>query len=754
VDGAVSRGGGREGRRGREGWRGREGRRGRGGESWARGSFRHRGRGGKKEDTEEEEARRPKRPPLQTEREEGEDRQSRDPDAVPAAVPVSGAVSLLFVLLHLLPGCGSDEAAAPVEEAATTSVIERRTTPLVPDPPFESRERGPGDGEGTATVSPDSPVPAGTPGTWTVTYTVGEKGIAQGGGIDLVISPYWGWSLPQDVEPRARGYTTLRAEPREARLSVAIAEQQIFVRVEEGRLHPGETIVVVYGDTSEGAHPGGQALCDKFAEKGEDFHIRVDGDGDGFYASLPFGTQPSIDILGREAVRLRLFGPSLARVGDEVRYTVAAVDALDNRAGSFAAEIRLEWPEGVREGAPETIVLRAEDGFAASFVAVFETAGTRILLARCDALPVSEVRANPLVVMEDLPGHRLFWGDLQVHGNLCDGSGSPEEVYAYGRDVAHLDVCVLTTHDAWGLYHMDDHPEVWERARQAAEAFHRPREFVTFVGYEYTGWTSGHKHVLFPGSEGRVVSYRMDEGRTPDLLWKALAPTGAMTISHHPGGGPIGEDWTYRNPERETVVEICSVHGSSESYGCDSMIYRPQKGGFVQDALARGLRLGFVGSGDTHNGHPGMGDRQAPTGGLAAIFAPELTREAIFEALRERRVYATSGPRIVLTFSVAAGEGADRRSASMGGELTLLSAETPRELRAVAIGCGDIRLLEVVKNGETVLRRPGQGPEISLDVEDGEPARAGDYYYVRVTQQDGGLAWSSPVWVDLAPSGS
>ena len=54
----------------------------------------------------------------------------------------------------------------------------------------------------------------------------------------------------------------------------------------------------------------------------------------------------------------------------------------------------------------------------------------------------------------------------------------------------------------------------------------------------------------------------------------------------------------------------------------------------------------------------------------------------------------------------------------------------------------DLRL----KNGETVLRKPGQGTEISLHVEDGEPARPGDYYYVRVQQKDGGLAWSSPVF--------
>ena len=75
-------------------------------------------------------------------------------------------------------------------------------------------------------------------------------------------------------------------------------------------------------------------------------------------------------------------------------------------------------------------------------------------------------------------------------------------------------------------------------------------------------------------------------------------------------------------------------------------------GNTVRDALERGYRLGFVGSGDSHDGHPGLVHlASGGSGGLAGILAKARTREAVLEALRARRVYATNGPRIVLTAS-------------------------------------------------------------------------------------------------------
>jgi len=188
------------------------------------------------------------------------------------------------------------------------------------------------------------------------------------------------------------------------------------------------------------------------------------------------------------------------------------------------------------------------------------------------------------------------------------------------------------------------------------------------------------------------------------------------------------------------VVEITSVHGTSESPDAPRRIEGARKGHYVRDALARGYRLGFVGSGDSHNGHPGLVHFDGPCGGLAAIVAEDDTRGAIYDALKQRLCWATTGPRIVVWFR--------RGTTRMGGEVAAgdPSADDASPYSGFAIGTGSLARVEFVKNGAIVAAREGDGsPVASLDWID--PARAaGDWVYLRVIQSDGHAAWSSPIF--------
>lgn len=200
-------------------------------------------------------------------------------------------------------------------------------------------------------------------------------------------------------------------------------------------------------------------------------------------------------------------------------------------------------------------------------------------------------------------------------------------------------------------------------------------------------------------------------------------------------------DWSIPpDPLFEPVVEIVSVHGSSECSDAAGQIYQPQPGHFVCDALGKGHRLGIIGSGDSHDGHPGMSHLNAPSGGLAALVGAELTREGVLEALRSRRVYATNGERMILEF---------RLGAHPMGSLVRRGAQTAREgYFGRVVGTAPIVAVELVKNGRVVASVAGDGGlEAFLNYEDPLPKR-GDYAYLRVTQEGGGLAWSSPIWID------
>lgn len=166
-------------------------------------------------------------------------------------------------------------------------------------------------------------------------------------------------------------------------------------------------------------------------------------------------------------------------------------------------------------------------------------------------------------------------------------------------------------------------------------------------------------------------------------------------------------DWALRDA-MEPLVEMVQIKGASEcAFGvgtndeeCGFEQFFPscrdgqntqciQPTSMVRDGLKKGLRLddmlgfnpldfGIIGSTDTHNGNPGdteewdfRGSAAAFTtpartrltrgsggtrglfrnpGGLAAVWAAENTRAAIFAAMQRREVYATSGTRIGLRF--------------------------------------------------------------------------------------------------------
>ena len=122
--------------------------------------------------------------------------------------------------------------------------------------------------------------------------------------------------------------------------------------------------------------------------------------------------------------------------------------------------------------------------------------------------------------------------------------------------------------------------------------------------------------------------------------------------------------------------------------------------------------------------------------GLVAVLADELTPSAIRQALVARRVYATTGARIALTFEA-------------GGQ-PMGSILTGAERRQLTIGVGGTDCLasvELVRDGAVIWSVRPASDTWQGDLED-EKADEGQssWYLLRVTQQDGHRAWSSPIW--------
>jgi len=475
--------------------------------------------------------------------------------------------------------------------------------------------------------------------------------------------------------------------------------------------------------------------------------------------------------------RLSVVAPSTPAPGQPFRVIVEAQNKMGFTVRSFEGEVHLSARGGVLLGLPPLVTFRREDHGVVHVEASVDEGDRPVrIVARAEGRIMGV--SNPILPRSDA-GQALCWGDIHAHvrefpsqafiseEERLMGPATVDEAYTFARDVVGLDFCGITDHDS----HMTDLD--WERRLESARAFHAPGGFVTFAAYEWShvpGCMScnfGHRNVIYL-EDRDVPLFRCCEqnAETAPKLWQRLEEYRAgrdsvMVIPHHPARamGNLWHNWDYFNGELERNVEVFSLWGSSEKYG-EPYPIRYGTGGYwgatearghhVQDALRRGYRFGFVAGSESHDGRPGRpilhgwhvcGGDVVWQGGLAAVWADGLTRQDIWDGLWGRRCYGTTGVRIILEFSV--------NGQPMGSEVSLEKADEPRRIEVAVHGTDVVSRVDVVKNNVDVHSAEGAAESLAFLWVDGRAASPGDYYYVRVTQRDGQMAWSSPVWMDL-----
>ena len=602
----------------------------------------------------------------------------------------------------------------------------------------------------------------GSTQSYFLNYTVGPKGLSAGSGLSIL--PPWGGGKTQLEDPNASGYVTaqtdgdaaLQLQRRCVRTWWYRTTQgdrnieiwcEILVEVEAGRLVGGDTVDIVFHDleaqfvTQHGKAWGVRAYHGKWTPR-----------------STPIPQHgPSVSYVPAPPDRLGVCVPSVVKPGDSFALKASVLDGWYNPAeGSQRFSLRFSSePPGIQ---------MPENGSPAESSPAFD--GNHVTVAglsipRPDVYRIvveAEVRdperpglhilgkSNP-VSREAKAADRLYWGDIHIHTELSDGVGTPEKAYQLARDVYHLDFCALSDHDLRG--------ERWERARSASATYNRSGRFVTFPAYEWTSEAFGHRNAYFR-SEGRTVPCPPS---SPDFtvrqLFDALRSDAidCLVIPHHP---LWHMDFSHHDPDLERLVEIYSIWGSSEHRGNPLQFLSEKQPGYihnesVREALARGYKLGFVASGDSHLQYPGdpfPAEKIRPPvtpetekegiifgPGKIAVFAPSLERQSIWNGMKARRCYATTGARIILRFSV--------NGCQMGGEI---AADGSPKLTVWAAGTDSIRSVELIKDGEVVRTFSCSADVESLSWVD-ERLTASCYYYAKVVQSNGETAWSTPIWV-------
>jgi len=305
-----------------------------------------------------------------------------------------------------------------------------------------------------------------------------------------------------------------------------------------------------------------------------------------------------------EASVLSIIARSTVSVGEDIEINIAVVDDNGARAKDYCGTIEVADLEGNIIGR-HTFTL--EDSSTFRFTGVqFDDTGIKRLTARDMANSVLKGKSNPIQVLRKEPELNLYWGDVHWHSTYSQDVGITNATLEYGLyysyDVANMDFCIPTDHDICGI-HAKGPPfnsETWQEYINKVNSFHRAGVFATLVAYEWTSRLYGHKNVYTPRNYLKLIPNMIEKDgkgyiRSPYHLWDSFRDEDVVTVPHHVAQYNIGTDWDYHNEEKQRLVEIYSHWGNGEyKWGLNyTDAYR--EGAFVQDALARGYRMGFLG---------------------------------------------------------------------------------------------------------------------------------------------------------------
>ena len=473
--------------------------------------------------------------------------------------------------------------------------------------------------------------------------------------------------------------------------------------------------------------------------------VQVDSSGSGEYRMLE---PPEVRVAAGEPERLFVAGPSQVVAGQATPLVVWAEDRYKNVVETLDGEVQLVWAGGQETGRltpwdPGAELDRNE------VPATFATPGIVQVEARFGALTG---RSNPIEVVDKLPARRLYWGDIHVHTQISDGRGELADAYREAFARGH-DFLAITDH-GFGRGERGNLEQRLRAVCEEAERFNRPARFIAIPAGETHYIPQMHMNLYFVGPDMRQMTTLT--GRLGELKLKGFGPNVTPEqraesarrywaafdgFDRYPLAFPHHTMWTgnqeYMHPTRQRLVEVFSTHGTSETRVQDdvpeAMRMKPSrmKGNAdikfaAREQLDRGFRLGFAGGSDNHEGQPGQ-----PA--LTGLWADELSREGILEALWSRRCFATSGERTVISLSADA--------AVQGEEVAALL----RQVRCQVLAERPIERLELVSGGQIVYSKAGEGAT-AIDIAWGPAEPINGYVYARAILRGTGGAWSSPIW--------
>lgn len=524
-------------------------------------------------------------------------------------------------------------------------------------------------------------------------------------------------------------------------------------------LKPGDSFSIHMGTPEKESAKKGNA-CQKGIQRKRPFYLYIDPKGKGDYK------EPEIfylDVKGNHLKALRIIAPSLVSRNKRFDVVVRFEDIYGNLTSNAPEGTLIDLSyEHLRENLNWKLFV-PETGFIALPNLYFNEAGIYKIQLR--NLKTKETFFSPPIKCVPESDLSLYWGQLHGESERFDSAENIESLLRHARDDKALQFFATSCFES----EEETSSEIWKGIAQQVAEFNEDDRFVSILGFQWLGELKeeGLRQFLYAKDNKPILRRKDTKSNSLKKIYKTNHPKEILTIPSFTMGKETVYNFEDFHPEFERVVEIYNAWGSSESLAKEGNLC-PIQGekqgigeaveGSLIKALNKGCRFGFVAGGYDDRGCYSElfdADQTQYTAGLTAILAKEHNRASLIEALQARSCYATTGSRTIVNLLVA-GKG-------MGSELDTKSRpglEFNRHITGYVIGTQPLSEVLLIRNGKPFRSLEVKEDQLEFEIDDADslgqialqpsPDRPPFvYYYLRVIQKDGHIAWSSPIWVDL-----
>ncbi len=337
--------------------------------------------------------------------------------------------------------------------------------------------------------------------------------------------------------------------------------------------------------------------------------------------------------------------------------------------------------------------------------------------------------------------YQLYFGQLHSHTNYSDGAGSCEEAFVHAStEVDNLDFLAVTDHsnafdnDTAATVYDGSMSAKWVSGHELADRYTN-ENFVCIYGYEMT-WSNGLGHMNTYNTGGfqsrTQAEFSSYATALPNYYDALRSDPNSISQFNHPGTtfGTF-QDYAWYDADIDELITIIEVGNGEGTIGSSG--YFPSYEEYTR-ALDLGWHVAPTNNQDNHKGS--WGDANTAR---SVVMADALTRENIYDAIRNRRVYATEDNDFSVYYTLNGYE--------MGTILTEEDVDDSVTLRAEIsdpTDSGSCKIEVVVNGGIVCTSKTAQ--VLDGEVEFTLPANY-SYYYLRLTQADGDIAVTAPVWI-------